>query len=199
MPTSITSAVTEPSQRRWTCARCLAASRWQDSTRCARAAPARAGNGTAFDSASCIRRRATESDNDSSCVLSIDDGGRRAMLPGDITVNGEQALPYRSLGSPIDFLLAAHHGSRSSSSAPFVAWSQPRIVVFSAGFMNRFGHPHRDVVCRFAAAGSRTLSTARAGAVTWRSDQPATVIRVATSVAPLLARQWIGGRSVHRD
>ena len=120
---------------------------------------------------------ATESDNDSSCVLLIDGGGRRAMLPGDITVNGEQELPFRSLGSPIDFLLAAHHGSRSSSSAPFVAWSQPRIVVFSAGFMNRFGHPHRDVVCRFAAAGSRTLSTAQAGALTWRSDQPATVIQ----------------------
>ena len=31
---------------------------------------------------------ATELDNDSSCVLVIDVGGRRAMLPGDITVNG---------------------------------------------------------------------------------------------------------------
>ena len=121
-------------------------------------------------------KSATASDNDSSCVLSIESGGRRAMLPGDVTLNGESALPYRALGAPIDFLLAAHHGSRSSSSASFVAWSRPRIVVFSAGFMNRFGHPHRDVVCRFAAVGSRTLSTARSGAVTWRSDEPATVI-----------------------
>jgi competence protein ComEC len=110
------------------------------------------------------------SDNDSSCVLSIDNAHHRAMLPGDITTTGESALPYRSLEQPIDFVVAAHHGSRSSSGASFVAWARPRVVVFSAGFMNRFGHPHRDVVCRFASIGSDAFTTAQSGAVTWHSD-----------------------------
>lgn len=110
------------------------------------------------------------SDNDSSCVLSIDNGAQRAMLPGDITATTEATLPYPVLDAPIDLLVAAHHGSASSSGAPFVQWSRPRIVVFSAGFMNRFGHPRRDVVCRFERVGSRTFITARSGAVIWRSE-----------------------------
>ena len=114
--------------------------------------------------------RANASDNDSSCVLAIENGARRAMLPGDITAVAESALPYRTLDSPIDFLVAAHHGSGSSSGARFVAWSRPRVVVFSAGFMNRFGHPRRDVVCRFENAGSRTFTTAQSGAVIWSSE-----------------------------
>lgn len=113
---------------------------------------------------------AVSSDNDSSCVLSIDNGAERAMLPGDITSAAESTLPYPTLDAPIDLLVGAHHGSASSSGVPFVKWSRPRVVVFSAGFMNRFGHPRRDVVCRFESAGSRTFNTARSGAVIWRSD-----------------------------
>jgi competence protein ComEC len=136
--------------------------------------------------------RAAASDNDSSCVLWIDNGRRRAMLPGDITTIGESALPYQSLDPPIDFLVAAHHGSRSSSGASFIAWARPRVVVFSAGFMNRFGHPHRDVVCRFASAGSRAFTTAQSGALTWHSDSPEAPVEWRRHVPPY----WRVGASV---
>ena len=74
---------------------------------------------------------ATESDNDSSCVLLIDGGGRRAMLPGDITVNGEQEDPF---GRSVRRSTSA---GRPPWQSQFVerairSWSQPRIVVFSA-------------------------------------------------------------------
>ncbi len=120
--------------------------------------------------------RAVASDNDRSCVVSIENGARRAILPGDITSAAESTLPYPTLDAPIDLLVAAHHGSASSSGVPFVQWSRPRVVVFSAGFMNRFGHPRRDVVCRFESVGSRMFTTARSGAVTWHSERADEVI-----------------------
>lgn len=115
--------------------------------------------------------RATATDNDSSCTLVIDNGRRRAMLPGDVTAAAESELLRQVFVAPVDFLVAAHHGSRSSSTESFVRRVRPRVVVFSAGFMNRFGHPHHEVVRRFADAGARTFATAHSGAVAWRSDR----------------------------
>ena len=108
-------------------------------------------------------------DNDRSCVLLIDNGRRRALLPGDITRIGESAVLLRLPTEPIDFMVAAHHGSRSSSTEAFVRVTQPRIVAISAGHLNRFGHPHPDVMGRFEAAGARVFVTAVSGALTWNS------------------------------
>jgi competence protein ComEC len=114
-------------------------------------------------------------DNDRSCVLLIDNGRRRVLLPGDVTRIGEQTLIATLPRHRLDLLVAAHHGSRSSSTPAFVARTAPRLVVFSAGYMNRFGHPHADVICRFADAGARQFLTASAGALRWRSDRPAAI------------------------
>jgi competence protein ComEC len=62
-------------------------------------------------------------------------------------------------------LLVPHHGSRTSSSAEFIAAVAPRWSVVPAGYRNRFGHPARDVLERYAAAGVRVLRTDRDGAV----------------------------------
>jgi competence protein ComEC len=115
-------------------------------------------------------------DNDYSCVLLIDNGRHRVLLPGDISRNGELAVLPQLMGKRIDLLLAAHHGSRSSSTAALVRSSMPRVVVASAGYMNRFGHPHRDVVCRFIGAGARVFTTARSGALVWRSERPSQLL-----------------------
>jgi competence protein ComEC len=120
--------------------------------------------------------RATEagSDNDRSCVLSITNGARTALLPGDVTARAESQL-ISWLAAPIDLLVVAHHGSRSSSTDPFVRHAMPRIAVYSAGYLNRFGHPHRDVVCRLQASGARGYATAYSGAVSWSSERPTVV------------------------
>ena len=125
------------------------------------------------------------SDNDSSCVLLVDNGRRSALLPGDITRSGEASLTPMLPRKPLDFLVAAHHGSRSSSTADFVAAARPRIVALSAGFLNRFGHPHHEVLQRFENAGARLISTGavRGGVVAltqpdqvqeWRRRSPRT-------------------------
>jgi competence protein ComEC len=62
-------------------------------------------------------------------------------------------------------LLVPHHGSRSSSGAAFIDAVQPRIALVSAGYRNRFGHPHPDVVARYRARGIALHETAREGAI----------------------------------
>jgi competence protein ComEC len=114
-------------------------------------------------------------DNDHSCVLSIENVAHRALLPGDVTRAAEPALLDWLGAAGIDVLVAAHHGSRSSSSEAFVRRTAPRVVVFSAGHLNRFGHPHETVVCRFRAVGARSFHTAYSGALTWTSERPGEV------------------------
>ena len=62
-------------------------------------------------------------------------------------------------------LVAAHHGSRTSSSVEFVEASSPLYAVFSAGYRNRFGHPHEEIVARFRDRGTRLLRTDEGGAI----------------------------------
>lgn len=116
--------------------------------------------------------------NDLSCVLSVEAGGRRLLLPSDIEAVSEAALLARhrpELAATV--LLAPHHGSRTSSTPEFIAAVGAREVVFAAGYRNRFGHPRPDVVARYAASGARLHRTDAAGAV--RIDMNADGIAIA--------------------
>lgn len=67
-------------------------------------------------------------------------------------------------------LVASHHGSKTSSSKPFVDQLQPQHVVFSAGYRHHFGHPHIDVVDRYKASGSKLCNTASSGSISFEWD-----------------------------
>jgi competence protein ComEC len=101
--------------------------------------------------------------NNQSCVLRVAAGGRAMLLTGDIERAAEAVLVRENLKA--DVLLVPHHGSRTSSSEGFIAAVAPRWAVVPAGYRNRFGHPARDVLERYAAAGVRVLRTDRDGAV----------------------------------
>ncbi|MCU0753870.1 MAG: DNA internalization-related competence protein ComEC/Rec2 [Xanthomonadales bacterium] len=108
--------------------------------------------------------------NESSCVLLIQTASRRALLTGDITGAVEQRLLLTAPQAfPVDWLLAPHHGSASSSRAEFVARARPQLAVFSAGADNRFGHPRAEVLARYRAVGAELRLTADSGAIRWRS------------------------------
>jgi len=104
--------------------------------------------------------------NDSSCVLQIEAAGFRLLLLGDVESPQERELA-RYWGSRLasDWLLVAHHGSRTSSSWALLKVVRPSIAVVSSGYANRFGHPHDDVVARLGQAGARIYGTARGGAL----------------------------------
>ena len=114
--------------------------------------------------------------NDASCVLTIRFGSPavEVVLPGDITRRAERMFTDDRRPGTAEFrvVLAPHHGSKTSSSEHWVKQMAPDLVVFSAGYRHRFGHPHPDVVSRYFSAGSRLLNTATSGAVrlVWQQD-----------------------------
>jgi len=108
---------------------------------------------------------ASASANDRSLVVRIDVAGRRALLPGDLGTSAEAGLLASGADLRADVLKLAHHGSRTSSSQPFLAAVGASVAVASAPCGGRFGMPHAGV---FARARERALSlwwTGRDGAV----------------------------------
>ncbi|TSE31396.1 DNA internalization-related competence protein ComEC/Rec2 [Tepidimonas charontis] len=111
-------------------------------------------------------------DNARSCVLRIGEDERSAWLVGDIRAAEEHQILHALPNVRAGLLVAAHHGSRTSTSAAWLDALQPAAVVFQAGWRNRYGHPHRAVIERVQARDIPWANTAACGAVTWRSDAP---------------------------
>ncbi|MFZ3153159.1 DNA internalization-related competence protein ComEC/Rec2 [Pseudomonas sp.] len=103
--------------------------------------------------------------NQASCVLRIEANGERLWLTGDIDSHAERALLSSGLPMPAQWLLAPHHGSRSSSSVALLAQVRPTAVLISRGAHNAFGHPHAEVVGRYRALDARLYDTALHGAL----------------------------------
>ena len=112
------------------------------------------------------------SPNNHSCMVLIRTGSVAVLLSGDIEQQGELALLADDLvPERLSLLQAGHHGSNTSSSEPFLAHTQPEIVVFSRGYKHRFGHPHPDVVKRVEQVGARHYDTALHGAIVVEWDR----------------------------
>ncbi|MDQ7990758.1 MAG: DNA internalization-related competence protein ComEC/Rec2 [Candidatus Dactylopiibacterium sp.] len=103
--------------------------------------------------------------NERSCVLRISSPHGSALLTGDIGRQAEAVLVEEGAALAADVLVAPHHGSRTSSTAPFVSAVGARHVVFTAGYLNRFGHPAPDVAERYAHSGATLHRSDRDGAV----------------------------------
>ena len=74
------------------------------------------------------------------------------------------------LPAGIDVLIAPHHGSNSSSNNAFIRALNPRYVVFSTGYLNRFRHPGDKALLRYQKQGVKTLNTAEHGAITFQLE-----------------------------
>lgn len=103
--------------------------------------------------------------NDRSCVLLVQGRGGRALLTGDISVQAESGLAEAVGEGPPLVLQVPHHGSRTSSGKALVHGLSPVLGLVSAGWRNRFGHPHPLVVERYEAFKVPLLNTADQGAI----------------------------------
>ncbi|BCL75937.1 DNA internalization-related competence protein ComEC/Rec2 [Jeongeupia sp. HS-3] len=106
-------------------------------------------------------------DNAGSCTLRISSAdGHALLLAGDLGRNEEIDLVSQGLAETA-IVVAPHHGSRSSSSQMLIDATRPQWVVFSAGYLNRFRHPHPSIVDRYDNAEAGILRTDNDGAVTF--------------------------------
>lgn len=106
--------------------------------------------------------------NADSLVVLVEAAGRRLLLTGDVTGPNEAAVgAICARGPPVDILKVAHHGSRYSTTAAFLAGARPRVAVVCVG-RNPYGHPAPETLARLRAFGVRVYSTQRNGTLTVR-------------------------------
>lgn len=109
--------------------------------------------------------------NNASVVLHVRYGMADFILTGDAPLASEYTIA-KNFGDTIqaEVLKAGHHGSHTSSGMYFLKRVQPAIAVISAGKDNSYGHPHKDVVQRFADTGTAVVNTADNGTVIFETD-----------------------------
>ncbi|MEE8527725.1 MAG: DNA internalization-related competence protein ComEC/Rec2 [Gammaproteobacteria bacterium] len=103
--------------------------------------------------------------NNGSCVLRVSGPGGSLLLTGDIEREAEAVLVAGGRDITADIIVVPHHGSRTSSTASFVAAVRPRFALFAVGYGNPWGFPKPEIVARWSEAGARTLETANSGAI----------------------------------
>ena len=110
----------------------------------------------------------TDSTNDDSVVLKLQFRDRSILLTGDIEKKAEAALLAHELKA--DVVKVPHHGSKTSSTNPFVSATQPRFAIISVGQDSMFGHPHAEVLERWTRAGAEVLTTGNSGMISLITD-----------------------------
>jgi len=103
--------------------------------------------------------------NDSSLTLRVG-GASGVLFTGDVEARAESRLLAAPALLRAAVLKVPHHGSRTSSTAPFVAAVAPAVAVVSVGADNRYRLPSPEVEARYRARGTCVLRTDRCGAVT---------------------------------
>jgi len=128
-------------------------------------------------------------DNDRSCVLRVQAGPHTLLLTGDVEHLAEAELVATGALQTVDVLLVPHHGSRTSSTAAFVAATSPRWALVPSGHRNRWGFPKPDVVARWEAAGSEVLVGSATGAIEFELH-PRRALEPPRLWRPSLGRPW---------
>lgn len=123
--------------------------------------------------------------NNSSLVLRLDSAGFSFLFPGDIEKAVEEKLLAAGHNLNVDILLAPHHGSRTSSTDPFIAATSPQYLVISAGPYLPKVFPSPEVVARYRQAQAQILSTAVCGAVTFSVEEETLAIQTFYPACPL--------------
>lgn len=108
--------------------------------------------------------------NDDSCVLMLQFGALKVLVPGDIEKRGERELLAHSAKVRADILVLAHHGSNSSSESYFLKHVRPSLALASRGRNNPYRLVHPAVRDRLAELQIPLLETATGGQITLRSN-----------------------------
>ena len=107
--------------------------------------------------------------NELSCVVYIHIPQARNyqnfLIMGDAGWEAEYQLLQHYPELKVDVLVLGHHGSQHSSSFDFLKRLNPKLAIVSAGFNNRYGHPHPIVIERLKALSIPLYSTIQHGSL----------------------------------
>ena len=103
-------------------------------------------------------------------MLEIAYGHRSILLTGDAEKPIENDMIDNAALHPVTLLKVGHHGSRTSSSEPFLDALKPQFAFISDGYKNQFHQPHPDVLARLAEHHTGTFRTDQRGLLTFQTD-----------------------------
>ena len=104
--------------------------------------------------------------NNTSLCLRFSLGQFAFLDTGDAEEAEEEALVARcGAGVRCTLFKAGHHGSSTSNSQLLLTMAAPRLAVVSCGLDNDYGHPHAEVLDRFALNGVEVHRTDLEGTV----------------------------------
>lgn len=116
--------------------------------------------------------------NRASIVAKLEYGESSFLFTGDSPIDIENALMRMNQEIlDTDVLKAGHHGSRTSTSENFVKIVTPAYAVISAGRNNSYGHPHKEVLEILKNFGSKILTTADSGTITFQTDGTTLIVK----------------------
>ena len=130
------------------------------------------GDGVELQVLNPPRERLSGDSNNDSLVMRLTYGEVSFLLAADIESEAEQSLVAGRAELQSTVLKAAHHGSKTSTTRPFLNAVSPAIAVVSAGLDNSYGHPAPAVVERLEAAveAENVYRTDRDGSIEVVSD-----------------------------
>ena len=108
--------------------------------------------------------------NDDSLVIKLTYHEVDILFTGDIGKKAETRLITSGADLRSEILKVPHHGSRTSSTVPFIDAVRPRYAIFSLGQNSLYQFPHSDVVERYQERGCILLRTDEVAAITLRTD-----------------------------
>lgn len=104
--------------------------------------------------------------NNRSLVTKLEYHGRSYLFCGDLEAEGEDYLLQRHPDLlKADYLKVAHHGSKSSSTLPFLRAVRPREAWITVSLRNRYRFPAPEVEQRFQEQGIKLRQTSRGSIV----------------------------------
>jgi competence protein ComEC len=106
---------------------------------------------------------ASASPNEGSLALRLEWAGPTVLFAGDIEAEAETALVRTPCAA--DILKVPHHGSRTSSTEPFLAAVGPADAVVSTGLLRGRELARPDVLARYERRGIRVWRTDRLGGI----------------------------------
>jgi competence protein ComEC len=117
--------------------------------------------------------------NANSVVLRLDLGGTGFLFTGDAEAPTERWLLQTGARLRAQVLKVAHHGSRYSSTAPFLRAVDPLAAVISVGTHNDYKHPAAATLGRLESLSAHVYRTDLDGPVTVEADGKRLTIRTA--------------------
>ncbi len=106
----------------------------------------------------------SETINNCSIVLKLGYKDSHILFTGDLEGEGEERV-LAEYGNALraDVLKVGHHGSKYSSSTPFLNAVRPAKAYIEVGSDNNYGHPTKDALDRLNAIGAKVYRTDLSG------------------------------------